>query len=101
MWRTLMAVGLAALLLDACGPGRGAAEKRYPVSAEVVALDRGAQLATLKHGKIGDWMEAMTMAYPVKPESEFLKLQVGARVEATVVVHGGDYYVTAVKVAAR
>ena len=46
-------------------------------------------------------MEAMTMEYPVRPDSELAKLHAGDRIEATVVVDGGIYYVTAVNVALK
>ena len=45
-----------------------------------------AKTATIAAGKIGDWMEAMTMEYPVKPDAEFQKLHVGDKIDATVVV---------------
>jgi Cu/Ag efflux protein CusF len=43
-------------------------------------------------------MEAMTMEYAVKPDSEFRKLHVGDHIEATVVVSDDKYYVTGVRV---
>ena len=54
--------------------------------------------ATIAAGKIGDWMEPMTMEYPVKPDAEFQKLHVGDRIEAKLVVEEEKYYVTEVKV---
>ena len=35
------------------------------------------KIAAIKAGKIGDWMEAMTMEYPVKDQAEFDKLRTG------------------------
>jgi len=72
--------------------------KRYPMQGEVKALDPTSKTANIAAGKIGDWMEAMTMEYRVKPDGEFEKLHVGDRIEATVVVSEGGYYVTDVKV---
>ncbi len=88
------------LLLAAAVAGCGARkeEKRYPMQGVVKALDASAKTATIDAGKIGDWMEAMTMDYPVKPDSEFQKLHVGDRIQATVVVSDPAYYVTDVKV---
>ena len=94
---------LCALLAAAfagCGEKKAEA-KRYPMQGEVKSLDPSTRTATIAAGKIGDWMEAMTMEYPVKPDGEFQKLHVGDRIEATVVVSGADYYVTDVKVAAK
>ena len=72
--------------------------KRYAMEGEVKALDPAAKTATIAAGKIGDWMEAMTMEYPVKPDAEFQKLHAGDRIQATVVVSGDKYYVTDVKI---
>ena len=90
---------LLAVLLG-CGDKAGtqAAEKRYPMQGVVKALDPGTKTATIDAGKIGDWMEAMAMEYPVKPDAEFAKLNVGDKIEATVVVMDTKYYVTAIKV---
>jgi Cu/Ag efflux protein CusF len=85
------------LLLAACGT-KTEASKRYPMQGEVKALDANSKTATIAAGKIGDWMEAMTMEYPVKPDGEFQKLHVGDRIEATVVVADVKYYVTDIKV---
>ena len=64
------------------GTGQSGLEEAIPIDAE----------------KIDDWMEAMTMEYPVKPDSELAKIHAGDHIEATVVVNGGFYYVTDVKV---
>ena len=68
------------------------------MQGEVKALDASAHTASIAAGKIGDWMEAMTMEYPVKPDAEFQKLHVGDRIEATVVVEDPRYYVTDIKI---
>jgi Cu/Ag efflux protein CusF len=85
---------LAAVVLAGCG----ASQKRYPMVGEIMALDPVAHNATIKHEKIGDWMEAMTREYTVKPDAEFAKLHVGDRIQATVVVQDPTYWVTEVKV---
>jgi Cu/Ag efflux protein CusF len=88
------------LLLAAALAGCGARNqvKRYAMEGEVKALDSAAKTATIAAGKIGDWMEAMTMEYPVKPDAEFQKLHAGDRIQATVVVNGDKYYVTDIKI---
>ena len=97
MTRTISVLLLAlALLLAGCHAKPE--PKRYPMQGEVKALDAAAKTATIAAGKIGDWMEAMTMEYPVKPDAEFQKLHVGDKIEATVVVSDPGYYVTDVKV---
>ena len=87
-----------AVLLAACGAKDQTQVKRYPMQGEVKSLDPAAKSATINAGKIGDWMEAMTMEYPIKPDTEFGKLHVGDSIQATVVVNDLKYYVTEVKV---
>ena len=89
------------LTLALCACGSKAQSKRYPMEGEVKGLDPTAKSATIDAGKIGDWMEAMTMEYPVKPDTEFAKLKVGDRIKATVVVEDVKYYVTDVTVVRR
>jgi len=72
--------------------------RRIPMQGEIKALDPSTKSATIDAGKIGDWMDAMTMEYPVKPDAEFQKLHVGDHIQATVVVLDPGYYVTDVKV---
>ena len=97
--RILACLVLWLLMLGGCA--QKAAEKRYPMKGQVTALDATSHTATIAAGKIGDWMEAMTMEYPVKPDTEFQKLHVGDRIEATVVVGDPAYYVTEIKVAGK
>ena len=89
------------MLLMLAGCAEKTPVKRYPMTGEIKALDASAHSASIAAGKIGDWMEAMTMDYPVKPDAEFQKLHVGDRIEATVVVTDPDYYVTDIKVVAK
>jgi len=95
----ILTVLMLALGLAACG--QKVEEKRYPMKGEIKAVDQNEKTATIDAGKIGDWMEAMTMEYKVKPDSEFQKLHVGDHIEATVVVRDPTYYVTDVKVVPR
>src|SRR3954467_3982139 len=97
MMRRISFVLLAAVLLAAGGHKKEEA-KRYPMQGEIRALDSTAKTATIAAGKIGDWMEAMTMEYQVKPDADFQKLHVGDKIDATVVVSDPGYYVTDVKV---
>jgi Cu/Ag efflux protein CusF len=89
------------MLLVGCAQQQKVDEKRYPMQGEVKALDSSAHTATIAAGKIGDWMEAMTMEYPIKPDTEFQKLHVGDHIEATVVVNDLKYHVTNIKVVPR
>jgi Cu/Ag efflux protein CusF len=99
MTRRICAPLLSLLLMMVLGGcAQKAPVKHYPVQGEVKALDPSAHTATIAAGKIGDWMEAMTMEYPVKPDAEFQKLHVGDKIEATVMVGDPGYYVTDIKV---
>jgi len=96
--RRRITLAVLALLLAGCAAKDQAQSKRYTMQGEIKALDPAAKSATIHAGKIGDWMEAMTMEYPIKPDTDFAKLHVGDRVQATVVVNDLKYYVTEVKV---
>ena len=87
----------AALAALGCG-SKAAPVKRYPMEGDIKALDPASKTATIAAGKIDDWMEAMTMDYAIKPDSEFAKLHVGDHIQATVVVQDVAFYVTDVKV---
>ena len=92
-------LALAMLTFGGCAPKTP--EKRYPMQGTIKALDAQGHTATIDAGKIGDWMEAMTMEYPVKPDAEFQKLHVGDKIEATVIVGDPSYYVTDIRIAAK
>lgn len=67
--------------------------RRYALHGEVLRLDPQGKIAAIKHQKIGDWMEAMTMEFPVKDQSEFAKLREGEKISGTVFVQGTSYWV--------
>jgi Cu/Ag efflux protein CusF len=67
--------------------------KQYPMHGEVLRLDTQGKIAAIKAGTIGDWMEAMTMEFPVKDQAEFDKLHTGEKITATVFVQGNSYWV--------
>jgi Cu/Ag efflux protein CusF len=91
-------IGLLILAIGLAGCGAKQESKRYAMQGEIRSLDPISKSATIKASKVGDWMEAMTMEYPVKPESEFQKLHVGDQIHATVVVSDLKYFVTDVNV---
>lgn len=93
--RTALLLVLA-FSLAACGSKDTA--KRYPMTGTIKALDPAAKVATVDADKIGDWMDAMTMDYQIKPDPEFAKLHVGDKIHATVVVKDPSYYITDVSV---
>jgi Cu/Ag efflux protein CusF len=59
-------------------------EKTYSLRGVIVTINPQTRTATIKHEKIGDWMDAMTMEFPVKDAAEFAKLQPHQNITATV-----------------
>lgn len=65
---------------------------QYALSGKVVALDAQSQTATVNAAAIPNYMEAMTMEYPVKSKGDFNKLHIGDRIKATLDVAGDGQY---------
>ncbi len=66
------------------------------MTGEIMALDQKNQTATIQHQAICDWMDAMTMEYPVQSKDEFAQLKVGDKITATVNIKGMGYSLSAV-----
>jgi Cu/Ag efflux protein CusF len=66
--------------------------RHYPVTGKIVALDEKHQTATIDAAAIPNYMEAMTMDYPVKSKEEFRKLKVGERITGTLEVASDETY---------
>ena len=79
------------LLLGGCKPAPPM--RQYPMHGQIVAIDAQSHTATIKHDKIGDWMGAMTMEYPIKSDADWKKLAVGFQIDATVFVSDAGYFV--------
>jgi Cu/Ag efflux protein CusF len=97
-WIRLLA---AVLVLMAAGCKHAPPVRQYAMHGEVMAIDVQSRTATIKHEKIGDWMGAMTMEYPIKNDADWSKLAVGKTIDATVFVSEGGYYVGNVRAAAQ
>ncbi len=101
MKRTAVAGLALALLLAGLLRVRGMAPrkpaKEYQLRGEIMGLDAGAHVATIKHEEIKGFMGAMTMGYPVKDASEFAKLSVGEPITATVYVTDDAMWVGNIK----
>ena len=77
--------------LSACSHPDGPV-KHYQLTGRVVSLDSQDRVATIDAAAVPNWMEAMTMQYPVKNSSDFDHLKVGESIKATINVRGpGDY----------
>jgi Cu/Ag efflux protein CusF len=82
------------LLLAGCaGSAPHKPAKEYQLRGEIMGLDAGGHVATIKHDEIKGFMGAMTMGYPVKDASEFGKLSVGEPITATVYVTDDEMWV--------
>jgi Cu/Ag efflux protein CusF len=89
-----VALLLLALALGACGraPESAGPQKHYALTGKVVALNPKDHTATIDAAAIPNYMEAMTMEYPIRSKSEFEALHVGERIEATVNVREDGIY---------
>ena len=82
------------LLLAACNRSEQpkGPEHHYSLSGKITALDRQRQTATVDAAAIPNYMEAMTMEYPVRSKHEFDSLRVGERITATIDVAADETY---------
>ena len=86
---------LSLLGLTACSrkPEASGPERHYQLSGRIVALDAGHQTATIDAAAVPNFMEAMTMEYPIQSKTDFAKLHVGDKIRATLHVTAvGDRY---------
>ncbi len=98
----LFAVIAIALVLALAACSRETSPKEpaqhYQMAGVVTALDPKLQTATVQHGPIKGWMDAMTMEYPIRSKSDFAKLHEGDKITATVDVSGSDYSLSNIQV---
>ena len=78
---------IVALICAGFGTGcQSAPEKHYPIQGEVISVDAGKKLITVKHGDIPGLMPAMTMTYQVAEPKQMETLQPGDKITADLVV---------------
>jgi Cu/Ag efflux protein CusF len=100
--RLVLPIILLSIALAACNRSRESSppERQYQLSGRVVGLDPAHQIATIDAAAIPNFMEAMTMEYPVKSKADFDMLHVGEKIKATVNVRAsdtGDYYLSGIQ----
>jgi Cu/Ag efflux protein CusF len=61
-------------------------ERRYELRGTVKSVDKPNRRATIKHEKVGDYMDAMTMPFLIKDEKALNTIQPGDQIKATLVV---------------
>lgn len=57
---------------------------RYNLTGTIVSLNAKGQIASINAAAIPNYMEAMTMDYPIKSKAEFNSLRVGEKIKATL-----------------
>jgi Cu/Ag efflux protein CusF len=69
---------------------------RYTLNGRVVSLNAKDQTASIVGAAIPNYMDAMTMDYPIKSKADFDRLRVGERIKATLNVNAtsDEYNVT-------
>lgn len=89
-----LTIVFALVLLAACGRSSSSAKvaHRYDLSGKIVALDPQHQVATIDAAAVPNYMEAMTMDYPVTTKSDFAALSVGEQITGTLEVMTDDRY---------
>src|SRR5438270_664131 len=80
-----------AVALAACA-GRRSEEQRYELKGKVVAVDRAKGELTIDHEEIVGYMPAMTMPYALRDDDALKVVDVGDRVQATLVVTDDGYW---------
>lgn len=95
-----ISISILLLFVGACGRSPQAeAVKHYHLTGKVVSLNPKEQTAAIAADAIPNFMEAMTMDYPIKSKSDFNALRVGANIEGTVdVADAGGYDLSQIKV---
>lgn len=100
MWKRALFSTSMILTAIACGPkpiDKGAA-KHYQLSGKVISVNTRDQTASIDAAAIPNYMEAMTMSYPISNKPELESLHPGDQIQATVNVYdSGDYDLSAIK----
>jgi len=89
--KTFYAVLAVILALSACG-GRRANEQRYDLKGRVVGVDRAKGQVSVEHEEIKGYMAPMTMDFELRDPEALKVVEVGDRIQATLVVTDDDYW---------
>jgi Cu/Ag efflux protein CusF len=85
-------VPFLALSFVGCGHNSEAGARHFHLTGEVKALNAQDHTVRIDAAAIPNYMEAMTMDYPIKSAAEFSQLHVGEHVDGTLNVHSDDTY---------
>ncbi len=67
-------------------------DRHYALTGKVVSINAEHQTATIDAAAIPNYMEAMTMEYPVQSKADLAAMKVGERITATVDVTPDESY---------
>ena len=88
---------LLALTWSGCARKPAAAVRTCEVRGEVIRLDPQVRTAVVKHEQICDWMEPMTMEFPVREQRDFDALKTGAKISATVHIGSPEFWLSDIR----
>lgn len=74
--------------------------KRFTLRGEVVAVDKVKKTATIQHGAIEGYMDAMTMEFPVRADEVWDELTVGSDIRADLVIDKGENWLENISISA-
>lgn len=82
----LLAMAISACSSAGSGEARsGGQEARYELRGVVKSVEKAKKRATIKHEKVGDLMDAMTMPFLIKDEKALEEMEPGDQIKATLV----------------
>jgi len=83
---------------ETAGQTAARAERHYKIQGKVVGVDKQSKMLNLDGEAVPGFMDAMTMPYRVKPESELDKLHPGEEITADLMVEGDRAWLENVRV---
>lgn len=104
--RYIALILFSVLLFSACQtaikqPVATANAKRFPLKGKVVSVDKAKQKVIVDHEKIPDYMDAMTMPFPLYDKDILETINKDDGIKAELVVNGdGDYWLESVVITA-
>jgi Cu/Ag efflux protein CusF len=89
----IILIASALVFCLACARGaKSAPQKHYQLTGKVVSINAQEQTAAIDAAAIPNFMEAMTMEYPIASKAEFATLRPGQHITATVNVSADGVY---------
>lgn len=67
--------------------------KRFPLKGKIVAVDLAKKKAAIAHDEIPNYMEAMTMDFPVRDEDMLKTMTKDSEIRVELIVDKGDYWI--------